>query len=398
MRRIRVLYIVTAFPRHEGDVITPWLWSLIRELMKRGVEAEVLASSYRGMGDGELWGIRVHRWRYAPARWETLSHDVAIFEKLRSNPLNYLLVPFFLIGGYLAACRLAKVGGYDIVHVSWAIPLSLLAIPFKRTPWVFTFHHSELTIADRFPLVKALFSRILTKAPIITVNSTFTRRELCGRFPELGRVEVVPWPPGWEIPHELPLREKNRVLFVGRLVEWKGVDYLLEAFRIVSGNLPDASLVIVGDGPEKQNLVEKARDLGVDDRVAFVGWKLGHELVEEYARASVLVVPSFVDYKGQTESLGVVAIEAMAVGTPVVASKVGGLTDVIADGETGFLVPPKNPEALALAIEDILTDEEMARDMSMKAKERFRRMFSSQSIADRFIQLYEELLNEPDDR
>jgi glycosyltransferase involved in cell wall biosynthesis len=397
LKEIRVLYIVTAFPRHEKDVITPWLWTLIRELMKRGVKAEVLASSYRGMGDGELWGIRVHRWRYAPARWETLSHDVAIFEKLRSSPLNYLLVPFFLIGGYLSACRLARRGGYNLIHVSWAIPFSLLAIPFKKIPWVFTFHHSELTIADRFPFLKTLFSGILKKAPVITVNSTFTRRELLERFPELGRVEVVPWPPGWEIPQELPPREKNRVLFVGRLVEWKGVDYLLEGFKIVSGHLSDVELIIVGDGPERKRLVEKAGNLGIEGKVAFLGWKVGHELIEEYARASVLVVPSIVDYKGQTESLGVVAIEAMAMGTPVVASRVGGLTDVVADGETGFLLPQKNPEALALAIENILTNEEVAREMSLKARERFKRMFSSQSIADRFVQLYQELLNEPDD-
>ena len=394
--RIRVLYIVTAFPRHEGDVITPWLWTLIRELMKHGVEADVLASSYRGMRGGELWGIRVHRWRYAPARWENLSHDVAIFEKLRSNPLNYLLVPFFLLGGYLKARALARNGWYDLVHVSWAIPFSLLALPFKKIPWLFTFHHSELTIADRFPFVKALFSRILNKVSVITVNSTFTMRELLERFPGLKRVEAIPWPPGWEIPQELPPRERNRVLFVGRLVEWKGVDYLLKAFKIVSKNLPDASLVIVGDGPEREHHMEQTRNLGIDDRVAFVGWKVGQELIEEYARASVLMVPSIVDYKGQTESLGVVAIEAMALGTPVVASRVGGLTDVIADGETGFLVPQKDPEALAFSMEKILTDGEMAGEMSRNARKRFEKMFSPQSIAERFIQLYGELLNKPD--
>lgn len=390
--RVRVLYIVTAFPRHEGDVITPWLWALIRELMRRGVEAEVLASSYKGMPDGELWGIRVHRWRYAPARLETLSHDVAIFEKLRTNPLNYLLVLPFLLGGYLKAWSLARSRKYDIVHVSWAIPFSLLAPPFKDTQRLFTFHHSELTIVDRFPFVKALFSSILNKVMVITVNSAFTRRELIERFPRLRRVEVVPWPPGWDIPEKLPQRERNRVLFVGRLVGWKGVNYLLEAFRIISENIPDASLIIVGDGPEKESLIKQSMDLGIDGKVAFVGWKVGQELIKEYARASVLAVPSIVDYKGQTESLGVVAIEAMAMGTPVVASKVGGLTDVVADGETGFLVEQKNPKALALSIERILMNEKLALGMSQKAKERFEGMFSSQSIAEKFIQIYRELL------
>ncbi|MGC8895110.1 MAG: glycosyltransferase family 4 protein, partial [candidate division WOR-3 bacterium] len=345
--------------------------------------------------DGELWGIRVHRWRYAPARWETLSHDVAIFEKLKNNPLNYLLVPFFLLGGYLKAQALARSGEYNLVHVSWAIPFSLLALPFKKIPWLFTFHHSELTIVDRFPFVKTLFFQILKMAPIITVNSTFTRRELLERFPELKRVEVLPWPPGWRIPEKLPAREKNRVLFVGRLVEWKGVNYLLEAFSIVSRDLPDARLVIVGDGPEKKHLVDQARNLGINAKVAFTGWRVGQELIEEYARASVLVVPSIVDYKGQTESLGVVAIEAMALGTPVVASEVGGLTDVVADSETGFLVPQKDPEALAFSIEKVLSDENLAAEMSRKAKMRFAGFFSPRSIAGKLIQLYQELLNKP---
>jgi glycosyltransferase involved in cell wall biosynthesis len=388
---MRVLLVVTAFPRHDNDVISPWLWTLMRELRKMGVEIDVLASSYKGLKDGQMWGLKIYRWRYAPSFLETLSHDMAIPEKMKQNPVSYFLVPPFLIGGYIKASSLFKKNTYDIIHVSWPIPLSILSLPFKRIPKIFTFHHSELILVEKIPLLKPPFSYILKKASIITVNSNFTKNKLLKQFPMLRRVEVIPWPSGWEQMFPSLKREKNRILFVGRLVEVKGVNFLIRAFKQVREHIPDSKLVIVGDGPEREKLEKLSQELDLADRVEFKGWKTGRDLIEEYGKASVVVVPSITDPSGMTESLGVVAIEALSFGIPLVVSDVGGLKEVV-DEDVGFVVPPGEPEKLAHSIEKILLNKELAESMSIAGKKRFFQKFSKEAIAKRFIEIYEELV------
>ncbi len=389
---LKVLVIVTAFPRHKKDVISPWLWVLLRELSKKGVEIDVLAASFRGLGDAQIWGLNVMRWRYAPSFLETLSYDVAIPEQLRRNPLYYGIVPLFLAGGFFKSLKLSKTRDYDLIHVNWPVPLSLLALPFKKVPKIFTFHHSGLTLVEKFPLLQKMFRRILRSADAITVNSSFTKQKLLRIFPDLKRVEAIPWPPGWDVENR-PIHEpeKGRILFVGRLVEVKGVEYLLQAFVKVKREFPSTKLVIVGDGPLRKDLEKLSRKLGIEKDVTFTGWKTGEELIDEYMRASFVVVPSIVDRKGLTESLGVVAIEAMAFGKPVIASKVGGLPDVVTE-DAGVLVTPKNPEALASAILGLLKDPERLVKLSQGAQKRFKERFSKEAIAERYFQLYRDVI------
>lgn len=394
MRRIRVLYIVTAFPRHEGDVITPWLWSLIRELMKRGVEAEVLASSYRGMGDGELWGIRVHRWRYAPARWETLSHDVAIPEKMKQGLGPKMMILPFLMGGLLKAANLAKREKYDLIHVHWPFPLALLALPF-RSPKIYTFYTSEITLAEKFGFMRGVFQHLVNQAQAFTFLTSycFSRFTKTFTLPGVSKAAVIPFMPP-EYPSEIPeiKKEERRLLFVGRLVERKGVIYLLRAVKILAGNYPDIRLVIVGTGPEENNLKAETKTLGIEDNVTFLGLIGEKEKAVEYAKATVFVLPAIVDSKGDTEGQGVVILEAMRAGVPVVASSVGGITDLIIDGETGFLVPEKDPEALSAILSKLLDSPEERKRVAIAALKKLEKDFSLLATARQLVEIYEEVL------
>ena len=143
--------------------------------------------------------------------------------------------------------------------------------------------------------------------------------------------------------------EKSVVLFVGRLVEIKGVCYLIEAMKNV-----DAILVIVGDGPLKTILEEQAQP--IKNKVLFYGSKSHEELKTIYASADVFVMPSIVDSSGASEGLGLVALEAMASGIPVIASNTGGIVDIIQDEVNGILVEEKNVTALEKSIKRILED------------------------------------------
>jgi hypothetical protein len=145
---VKLLYIVTAYPRNEADVITPWLLETIERLRERGTEVEVLAPSYRGLGDQVIGGTRVHRFRYAPAGWETLTHDQTAPDRIREHPLYASLLPGYLLAGSRAAARLARMGDFDAVHAFWPLPHGLLGLAAKRAggiPLVSTFFGVELT-------------------------------------------------------------------------------------------------------------------------------------------------------------------------------------------------------------------------------------------------------------
>ena len=145
---------------------------------------------------------------------------------------------------------------------------------------------------------------------------------------------------------------KKVVLFVGRLAEIKGVTYLLEAMKSI-----DALLVIVGDGPLRADL--EAQAIAIKDKVVFLGAKTHEELKTLYASADIFVAPSVTAKDGGQEGLGLVILEALASGLPVVASRSGGIVQLIKDGINGFLCDEKNVEQMISCINSMIDDEKI---------------------------------------
>ncbi len=220
--------------------------------------------------------------------------------------------------------------------------------------------------------------------------------------------KVVTIPPGVDLDRFSPIpqmaakkkvgisAQQKNILFAGRIEPLKGIETLLRAIALIQGLAPeiieDVSVTIIGGDPwgespdeEMARLQEIRDELGVIDIVTFVAAKDQDELPEYYAAAEMVVMPS------HYESFGMVALEAMAMGTPVVASEVGGLAFLIQDGINGFLVPSRDPEALAERIYTLLNDEncqsQMGRQASLKAKQ-----YDWELIVDRMLNVYRELL------
>jgi glycosyltransferase involved in cell wall biosynthesis len=395
---VRVLFIATAFPRHEGDVITPWMTETLVRLRARGVDAQVLAPAYRGLGDHEIRGIPVHRFRYAPRRWETLSHDQTVPDRLADHPAFLALVPGYILSGMRAAARLARAERFDLIHVHWPIPHALMGFAARwaqGTPVICTWHGAELRwVQNRWPILSTVVRSIVTRGDAHTVNSTHTEAQLkavrdCPVFILPFGSTVTPRanadtpPSGTLTPFEF--------LFVGRLVERKGVHVLLDAVARLPEDLP-IHLRIVGDGPLRPALEQRVQELGLEGRVTFSGFVSESELVDAYAQCSAFVLPAVFDAKGDTEGLGVVLIEALAFGKPAVASGIGGIPDVVVDGETGILVPPNDPDALARALETLVGDPAWARRLGEAGKQRAETRFSWNAILDRTVQMYASVL------
>lgn len=358
---MKVLFIVTAFPRHEGDVITPWMGETIERLTAAGTQVEVLAPAYRGSRSGVVGGVMVHRFRYAPAALETLTHDMPAVERIRRNPGFIGLLPAYIVAGSRAAARVARDGNFDVVHAFWPIPHGLFGVAARRASkaaMVSTFFSAELMWRGltRRAIAPAL-RQIIDASDAVTVISTYTGQRLREYVPDVSSVTI----PFGAAAVDRSLAEPGgagakrnsgdgfELLFVGRLVKRKGVDVLLRAAKILEG---DKRLVvrIVGSGPEKEFLESESRRLGTAGNVRFEGAVTAQAIQGFFTRCDALVLPAIVTESGDTEGLGVVLIEAMGYGKPVIASSAGGIIDIVSDGDTGLLVPPGDAAALATAI------------------------------------------------
>lgn len=398
MRQVKVLHLVTAYPRTPDDVITPWLVETIRRLGERGITVEVLAPAYRGLGSQVVEGVRVHRFRYAPRPWETLTHDQTAPDRIRERPFFLGLVPSYVAAGSLAAARLARSGEFGVLHAFWPLPHGLLGLAAKRAsgvPLVSTFFGVELTWMEAdLPFLAPVLRRIVCGSDAVTVISSYTGERLRRLVPG-ARPVTIPFgatvEPGKRLPSPArPPGAPFELLFVGRLVERKGVHVLLDALaRLEPG--PPVRLRVVGDGPERPALEERAARLGVGDRVRFEGFVPREALEARFAGCDAFVLPAVVDVKGDTEGLGVVLLEAMSYGKPVVASAAGGIVDVVRDGRNGLLVPPGDAPALAGALRALRDDPARAREMGARGREDVAAGFSWPVIVDRLEGVYREV-------
>jgi phosphatidyl-myo-inositol dimannoside synthase len=389
---MRILHIVTAFPRQPGDPIAPWLVELLHRLRERGHDIEVLASSHQGLGDQDHDGIRVHRFRYFPARWERLTHEETAPDRMRRSPLFAVMPLFFLVGGMWNAWQLARRERYDIVHVHWPMPMALLGWAAQRAgrmPMVTTFYGIELRwVQSRLPFLRWLIRWAARASAQAVAISTYTAREL-RKFADVP-IEVIPYTAEFAPPSSSPRSShgaERSVLFVGRLIERKGMSHLIRALGTVRQRTP-ARLVVIGDGPERPRLEQLARDVGVTAYVDFRGRVSDEELRGAYAAADVFVLPSVLDARQDTEGLGVVLLEAMNYSVPVIASDIGGITDIVQHERTGLLVPPGDEAALASALARVLDDGALARTLAGGGRRLLRETFSWDGIVDRWEGVY----------
>jgi len=394
---MRILHVVTAFPRAPGDIIAPWLIELLRRQRAAGHEVEVFAPAYRGGGNKEFEGIPVHRFRYFPGRWEDLTHDQGTVDRVGHSIRYKLMAPFYVLAGMRAAWRLARRREFDIVHVHWPVPHALFGWAARRGSGgrirlVTLWYGIELRwVKSRLPWLRRFLKWALGTSDEVVAISSYTGREIA----ELVHVPVRVIPYGLGFAESLPSATTPRrqhnlafvILYVGNLIPRKGVRYLIDAFHQLAATIP-AQLVILGEGSDRPKLEAQVRALGLVGRVEMPGRVPEADLHGALQEAGVLVLPSIVDQRGDTEGLGVVLLEALSYRVPVIGSAVGGITDIIVDGETGLLVPPEDPAAIAKAIERIATDPAFAKRLAETGSRRVRERFGWDAIIAAWQECY----------
>jgi glycosyltransferase involved in cell wall biosynthesis len=388
--RPRLLVLASTFPAHPADG-TPAFVADLAVAQSKEFDTVVVTPRVPESAARESWsGVEVRRYRFFPRRWEDLAAG-AILENLRSRPSRWLQVPFLFAAGALAVRRAVRETAPDVVHVHWIIPQGVMALlGARRSTWLVTTQGGDL-YALTSSFVSWLKRRVLRRARAVTVMNAEMGERVVGLGVPADRVRVLSMGVALDrMPPPGPERIPGRLIFVGRLVEKKGLAHLLDAL----GDLPDDvswSLEIVGDGPLRADLERRAAPLG--DRVVFLGQRSSEDLGQRLVRASVAVFPSVRARSGDQDGLPVSLLEALATGTPVIASDLPGLADAVTGGDepAGVVVAPGDAPELAAAVTHLLADDEQRERMGRAAAKRATE-FSVEAVGARYVSLLHEVL------
>ena len=394
----------SSYPRFKSDVLVPFLHEFAKHLIAEGCEVHVVAPYAKGTLFYELMdGVHVHRFRYTiPSFLQRLTYNYGMPERLRKDPIAKFQLPSYVVSCALATLSVCKKVDSDLIHAQWGLQAFAASLSKKllSKPLVTTVHGAEFFLSQR-KIYQTLLARGLLNSDMILANSENTRREAEKLGVPASKVAVIHQ--GVDL-NKLRVNEERKaqlqemfniegklVMTAGRLVERKGTRYLILAMKEVVKQFPTAKLVIIGDGPEKPRLMRLNSQLGMEGNVIFTGFVSAQDLACLYSLADIFVLPSIIDSKGDTEGLGVVLLEAMAMERPVVGTNVGGIPEIIRDKDTGFLVPQKEPRALADRICTLLADKRLAKRMGEEGRKTVMKHFTWRKLAKDVVGIYQEI-------
>jgi glycosyltransferase involved in cell wall biosynthesis len=382
-----ILVATTSFPRWEGDYRGTFIWEGCRALASLGARVRVVAPHAAGAKTHEvLEGIEIFRPRYLrPEGWELLLETPGGLPVLwAERKLGRLAVFPFFLSHALAIARLAR--DCDLIHAHWVLSAfaASLTAPWHRKPLVCTVQGSDVYQAMRLPLAGALGRGALRGARQVIALSTSLAEAAAAQGVDPQKITVIPNGVDAKLfaPNGAP--REPVVLFAGSLIERKGVRTLIEAMALLRPRHPDWRLVVIGDGPQRKALEALA---GPSDFVRFTGGLVPAEVARWMRRAGLFALPAL------EEGQGVAMLEALASGTPCVASNVGGIPEILSP-EWGALVPPGDPRALASALQALIEHADKRREMGRAAAAGVRGRYDGPVIARRILGVYAEVASQ----
>ena len=290
--------------------------------------------------------------------------------------------------------------GLDLVHVHYAIPHAASAYLAKQMMGdvglrtLTTLHGTDITLVGMMPSFYEITRFSIAVSDGITAVSRFLRDETIREFKVDAPIDVIhnfvdseEFKPSDDcgIKSRLAPQNEKLMIHVSNFRKVKNIPVILEVFSKVRKRLP-TRLVLVGDGPEREATERGAHELGISDDVVFMGDQ--EYIAQILPCADVFILPS------EHESFGLAALEAMSCGVPVVGSRVGGLHEVVVDGETGFLCDPHDADCMTELVLSLLTNEPYRREMGGRARERAKREFERDRIVGQYLDVYRRLIAE----
>ncbi len=398
---MKVLIPTSTFPLSEDDGIPRFVYDLAKAI-SRSCHVTVLAPHAPGAPrKASVGDLTIRRFQYSwSARAQCLAYGDGMRQNLRTSISARIQVPGYLGALGLAVRACARREGFDVINSHWLVPqgLAVSAVLGKSSSvaHVITAHAGDLAFLEKMTAGKHVARFVANRsnlflpvsAPLERKLRRLVRRPIQTAIQPMGvdcrRFDATPV----AVTEQLPFNG-DYLLFIGRLVEKKGLAYLLEALHLLPKGSGPMGLVVIGSGALQGQLEQTAIELGVRDRVMFMG-RMGHEAITSYLRrCAALVLPSIVDSSGETEGMPTVLAEALSAGCKVVASRVGGIPDVLVDGRNGWLAAPGDAADLAVKLAAALTSADG--DIQRNARQTARQLDWS-CVAESYLAHYKDAL------
>lgn len=297
---------------------------------------------------------------------------------------------------YKFAKVLIKENKYDLTHSFFTVPCGYISLKLKqkfKLPYIVSLRGSDVPYySERFTfiykLLMPLIKRIWKNAEFVIANSEGLKKLALRSDPgrEIGIIyngidiaEFRPQP-------ELKDPKKFQIICVSRVTPRKGIRFLVQAFKNIAEKFPQAQLLVIGDGNEKQSLMDLARALELGEKAVFLGLVSHEKLSQYYAKASIFVLPSL------NEGMSNTMLEAIASGLPIIATDTGGTKELVKEGMNGFIVPMQDNYAITQKIEKLIENPHMAEQFGIESRRRAEEL-SWKNVAKQYADLYQEVNN-----
>ena len=400
-----VLILASTFPRWKGDPEPGFVHELAKRLTTQ-FNIIVLCPHAPGAQLNEwMDGVEVIRYRYAPSRLETLVNDGGIVTNLKNRPLKLLLVPGFVLMQAWRAWRLCRTRKIDAIHAHWLIPQGLiaallLALSGGRVRFLVTSHGADL-YALRGRALEIVKRFVLRKATVASVVSSAMQETVAQLGADMSKVVVQPMGVDMNlrfVPKPEQVRSSTELLFVGRLVEKKGLRHLLDALPAVLQERPEVTLSIAGFGPEETALKAQVNSLHLDTNVRFLGAVSQEQLPALYQRAALFVAPFIKAKSGDEEGLGLVLVEALACGCPVLVGDVASMRDIFESMADESIVDPRDSVRFATAILMHLKNHESGVKRALVMRETLASKLSWDHVSKQYSELLQRVVPHADSK
>lgn len=397
-----VVMVTTSYPRFPGDSVGTFMEPIAKSVAARGHEVHIIAPWHPLVQRGRQEdGVSFHFYKYAPLRsLNVFGYAAAMRADVSLRSAAYIAAPLALAQGWRIARKIARRHKATVMHGHWVVPGGITAaLAAPDVPLVVSLHGSDVFVAETFAPARAAARMAFGRAGVITACSEDLGRRATAIGADPGRVEVVPY--GVDVTRFKPdagararvraalrLAEDAPLVFaVGRLVRKKGFEYLIDAMPAILANARTV-LAIAGEGDLDAELRERARQSGAADAIRFLGNVSQHDVAGYLAGADIVAVPSVRDDAGNIDGLPNVVMEALASGTPVVATPAGGIGAVVTHERTALVVPERDVAGLARAISRLIAEPALGRSIGNAARDLASSRFGWERTAQSFEAAY----------
>lgn len=406
---MKVCALTHTYPRFPDDINAPFVEHLMERIASAGHDVSVLTAFdpawNRTPGDHTV-DLRTYRYIW-PDSLHILGYSRTIEGNVRFRKRVLVLSPFLFAGAYRSFSALVRERRPDILHAHWILPNGFVAGEVSRrtgVPLIIQLHGSDVFVAEKNALYRSMARRAAAQASYILSPSPDLTRRIAALGVDPEKIGLVPNTVDEnfasdvtdaqtaELQARLNISENAVVvLAMGRMVHVKGFTYLIDAFSRIAPEHPEAVLVLAGGGILYDDMRVRAGDLGVGDRVIMPGAVMRDEVPVYFSMADMFVIPSIRHESGAVDGLPVVVPEAMAAGLPVIGSDLSGIPVLVRDGYNGVLVPERDTDGLARALDDLIRHSEMRAVFGERSQRLIREHVNYGTVASHIAHVYEEI-------